>query len=114
MVPMMRLPAPEALGYGDGEGYQAVDLPYDGNELSMVVLLPDQGTFSAFEESLTQGGWPISFKRCSLRRCALTMPRLRVRVGVQPRDALEGMGMTTAFSPDDFGHDWQRDRSSLR
>ena len=49
-VPMMRTTA--RFGYARGEGYQAVDLPYDGNEMSMTILLPDRGRFREFEESL--------------------------------------------------------------
>jgi len=45
-VPMMR--QTESFGYTEGEGYQAVELQYDGNELSMVILLPEVGHFQAF------------------------------------------------------------------
>ena len=36
-----------------GKGYQAAALPYDGDELSMVLVVPDRGTFRAFEKGLT-------------------------------------------------------------
>jgi serpin B len=37
-----------------GDGYSAVKLPYDGNDLSMVVIVPDTGTSLAdFEKGLT-------------------------------------------------------------
>ena len=39
IVPMMN--QTESFGYTDGEGYQAVELLYDGDELSMVILLPE-------------------------------------------------------------------------
>jgi len=38
-VPMMM--QSDSFGYAEGAGYQAVELPYDGRELSMVILLPD-------------------------------------------------------------------------
>ena len=40
-VPMMK--QTESFGYTDGEGFQAVELPYDGGELSMVILIPETG-----------------------------------------------------------------------
>jgi len=46
-VPMMK--QTESFGYAEGEGYQAVDLQYDGGELSMVILLPKADQFEAFE-----------------------------------------------------------------
>jgi len=49
-APMMSQLA--SFGYAQGEGYQAVELPYDGEELSMEVLLPDAGEFDSFEGRL--------------------------------------------------------------
>lgn len=42
----------EHFSYGEGEGYQAVLLPYDGEQLDMVLVVPDGETFTSFEESL--------------------------------------------------------------
>ena len=39
-------------GYAKGKGYQAVDVPYSLGDMSMTVLLPDEGTFGKFEDSL--------------------------------------------------------------
>ncbi len=33
----------DTFGYARGDGYQLVELPYSGHELSMVILLPDEG-----------------------------------------------------------------------
>ena len=52
-VPMMR--QTESFAYSEGEGYQAVELPYDGRELSMLICCPRRAGSSAFEDSLTAG-----------------------------------------------------------
>jgi serine protease inhibitor len=39
--------------YTQGEGYQAVALPYKGDRAEMIVLLPDAGRFTDFEQSST-------------------------------------------------------------
>jgi serpin B len=36
--------------YVDTEGYQAVELPYGGGEISMTVVVPDKGRFAEFEQ----------------------------------------------------------------
>ena len=38
--------------YGRDAGWQAVELPYLGRQLGMVVILPDAGTLDAFESRL--------------------------------------------------------------
>ena len=48
-VPMMNTEA--ELRYASGDGYQAVDLPYVGHELSMTGIVPDRGRFAEFEET---------------------------------------------------------------
>ena len=45
-VPMMK--QTNFFGYAKGNGYQTVELPYDGDELSMVILLPASGNFRGF------------------------------------------------------------------
>ena len=49
-VPTMRRSA--ELRYAEGEGWQAVELPYVGDEVSMLVILPAEGRFAEVERSL--------------------------------------------------------------
>ncbi len=47
-----------------GDGYRAVELPYAGGQLSMLVLLPDEGKFSDLEARM-DWGWPRTrWPRC--------------------------------------------------
>jgi serpin B len=108
-VPMMRQTT--SLGYAEGEGYQAVELPYDGWELSMVILLPSEGTFEPFEDSLDAGRVEAITSDLAYERIILTMPKFEVESGFSLIDALSEMGMPVAFSMDaDFsGIDGMRD-----
>jgi len=95
-VPMMQQIA--SFGYAEEEGYQAVELPYDGNELSMVVVLPEAGGFVDFEAALDaerMGGIVEALER---REVALTMPRFEFDSGFSLNDALKALGMEDAFS----------------
>ena len=95
-VPMMR--QTETFGYAEGDGYQAVELPYDGRELSMVVLLPRAGQFEAFEEALDIQRVDGIARGLEHKRIALTMPRFEFESGFSLKETLAAMGMPVAFS----------------
>ena len=97
-VPMMR--QTESFGYTDGGVYQAVELPYDGRELSMVILLPQAGQFEMFEGSLDAQRVDAIVKDLEHRRVALTMPRFEFESGLSLKEILATMGMPVAFSRD--------------
>jgi len=97
-VPMMR--QGEYLYYTEGEDYQAIELPYDGGELSMVILLPQSGRFAAFEERMDIARVQAILSEMQQDLVALTMPRFKVESGMSLADALSALGMTTAFKGD--------------
>jgi serpin B len=95
-VPMMR--QTEAFGYTDGEGYQAVEVLYDGEELSMVIMLPDDGQFEVFEEGLQADKASDIIGSLQLTEVALTMPQFEFDSEFSLKDTLADMGMPVAFS----------------
>lgn len=95
-VPMMR--QTEAFGYTEGEGYQAVELLYDGDELSMVVLLPASGDLQAFEEGLQAQKVSEIISGLQPSQVALTMPKFEFDSEFSLKDTLTEMGMPIAFS----------------
>ena len=94
-VPMMRTTA--EFGYAKGDGYQAVDLPYHGHDLSMTILLPDRGRFREFEESLDAALVSRIVEEIKDRRVELTMPIFEFESQFRMTDTLKGMGMPRAF-----------------
>jgi len=108
-VPLMK--QTEGFGYAEGEGYQAVELPYDGGELAMVVLLPREGQFEEFEGGLDAGRMEQIIGSLEYRQVRLTMPKFEFESEFGLRDTLAGMGMAQAFSEQaDFsGMTGQRD-----
>ncbi len=94
-VPMMSQVA--ELGYAQVPGVQAIELPYAGDGMSMVILLPDEGQFERFAQSLDAqqvAGWLDALRPHSL---ALTMPKFTFEAGFELRDALTALGMVDAF-----------------
>ena len=94
-VPMMRSTA--RFGYARGEGYQAVDLPYDGNEMSMTILLPDRGRFREFEESLDAALLSRILEDVQSKLVALTMPKFQFESQFRLAETLKTTGMPDAF-----------------
>jgi serpin B len=95
-VPMMR--QTESFGYAEGDGYQAVELPYDGGELSMVILLPQTGNFGAFENSLDSQQIAGIIENLEGRQVTLAMPKFEFESEFSLRETLSAMGMPIAFS----------------
>lgn len=99
-VPMMSSDFLGPVGYATGDGWQAVDLPYDGGDLAMAVVVPDAGRFGEVEQSLDGvllrsllGGFrPTTVK--------LRLPRWTFRTQVSLAEVLATLGMPTAFSDD--------------
>jgi len=97
MVPLMRQTA--YFGYAEGEGFQAVELPYDGEELAMVILLPGEGRFEEFEASLDAARLEEMLGRLRSQHLSLTVPRFGVESSFRLADTLAAMGMPSPFQP---------------
>ncbi len=94
-VPTMHRTGP--MGYAAGEGWQAVGLPYVGEQLAMVAIVPEAGTWPAFEQKLTAEhltGCLAALKRRAVR---LAMPRFQATSAMELRAALSSLGMPLAF-----------------
>ena len=94
-VPMMR--TSEDFGYAAGDGYQAVDLPYAGNELSMTVIVPDRGRFREFEDSLDSALVDQVMSGLEFRYVTLDLPRFEFESQFRLGETLRSVGMTDAF-----------------
>ena len=97
-VPMMR--QTESFGYAEGDGYQAIELPYDGRELSMVILLPTLDRFESFEASLDAQQVDTILGSLGQREINLTMPRFEIESDFGLKETLTALGMPVVFSGD--------------
>jgi len=95
-VPMME--QTESFGYAEGEGYQAVELPYDGRELSMVILLPEMAEFESTEGTVDAEQVNAILGDLVYTQVALTMPRFTFDSSFRLKKTLIDMGMSDAFS----------------
>lgn len=109
-VPMMKLS--KSLLYAAGEGYQLVSLPYAGDRLEMVVILPAEGQFEAIQTQLTPEWLAQALSARQSRTVNLSFPKFKFEADFSLVEALKTLGMPIAFQPDqaDFsGMDGKRD-----
>jgi serpin B len=95
-VPTMRVRA--RLRYAHGHGYQAVELPYAGARLGMVIVLPDGAPGPVPGEPARDLAGLLA--GLAPRQVSLALPRFRVASGFALRPVLAGLGMPQAFSAD--------------
>jgi serpin B len=86
------------VGYTEGEGYQAVELPYKGHELSMVILLPREENFEQFEGALSYQLVDSILEALEHDHINLKMPRFSFKSEFSLSETLAAMGMPDAFS----------------
>jgi serpin B len=79
------------LRYLRGDGFQAVELPYAGARLGMVIVLPDGPP----GQPASLGGVLAGLAH---RQVSLALPRFRVTSGFGLRPVLAALGMPLAFS----------------
>jgi serpin B len=90
--------------YGEGDAYQAVDLPYSGaipedaGKTSMLVVLPREGATLPFELGLDAAMYQQVAGSLHDRRVDLKLPKFEIAGdSLSLRGPLEAMGMTRAF-----------------
>jgi serpin B len=82
--------------------FQAIELPYRGNELSMVVLLPGKKDgIAELEKALTGenlGKWLAGLDKApKARGVVVFLPKFKVTAELKANDVLVSMGMADAF-----------------
>jgi serpin B len=95
-VPMMT--KSDSLGYLAGDAYVAVELPYKGDQLSMILLVPPAGGVDALERGLNASQVSALFANLERRQVALTLPKFRFEFGLSLAQKLRTLGMEVPFT----------------
>jgi serpin B len=99
-VPMMTYSHPKGFAYAKESGFQAVELPYVGGQVSMLLLVPDIDRFGEFERSLSGGQIRSLVESFEYKNVLLTMPKFSFESQFSLANTLREMGMSMAFEPD--------------
>lgn len=97
-VPMMKTASDASLPYFQGIGYQAVELPYVGGDVSMLVILPDPGTYLEFEKSFDPGKLDEVLQGLVYAPVYLSIPKFEFESELSLAQTLGEMGMPQAVS----------------
>jgi serpin B len=98
------------MNYGEGSGWKAVEIPYDGNELSMTVVVPDD--LATFEQHLTGATFTQIADATTHHSVELYLPKFKFDSPLGLKSILKELGMTDAFddaAADFSGIDGKRD-----
>ena len=98
-VEMMSLKESDGLAYATGDNWQAVELPYVGEKVSMVVIVPDAGVFDQVEDSLSATSLFALFDDLAPQAVELQLPRFGIESKFSLRAMLGALGMSAAFDP---------------
>jgi serpin B len=98
--------------YLAGKGFEAFALEYKGDRVQMLVLVPDAGTFAAFEETLDAARVAEIIAGLESTDLQVTMPKFQFKARFALQNALASLGMKDAFqagAADFSGMDGTRD-----
>ncbi|MCX5797614.1 MAG: serpin family protein [Elusimicrobia bacterium] len=99
---VVRRPLMERYGgypYFEGEGFQALRLPYGGGRLGMIVLLPAPGRplDSLIETTANAAGWRAVIGGLNEKQGLVRLPRFKLDFSASLGGPLAGLGMGVAF-----------------
>ena len=100
-VPMMHLGS--KLGYLDTPQFQALELPYAGRTVAMVVLLPRRHDgLPDLEKALTPAFLAKWLPKIKKHKVLVTLPKFKLASKFELKKPLAALGMASAFAGADF------------
>jgi serpin B len=83
--------------------YQMLEMPYAGDDLSMVIVLPtERDGLAAVEESMTAESFQANVESLETQRVNVFLPKFSFRDEAKLKRPLTDLGMTEAFTGGDF------------
>ncbi|XP_068599798.1 antithrombin-III [Brachionichthys hirsutus] len=88
-------------GHFPDDGVQVLEMPYRGDDITMVIVLPSRGTpLSQVEDSLDLKKLTDWIGEMRDTTVSIYVPRFRVEDSFSLKEKLQAMGLTDLFSPD--------------
>lgn len=90
------------LRYAEGPGYQAIEIPYEGERFGMLIVLPEAGQYATYADAFDADQLETIVDHLQMATFELHMPKFGYRSEFQLADTLGQMGMPAAFRNADF------------
>jgi serpin B len=101
-VPTMHNPSVN-LARHKGDGFEVVELNYEGNSVVMTIVLPDAADgLPAIENALTAESWNAWANALKPTLTDLYLPKFKLETGYPLKESLKKLGMPLAFGNADF------------
>ncbi len=95
-VPMMH--QTRRFAHAQGDGFAMLELPYQGGDLALDVVLPNEGVaLDKVESGLSLNGLQQTIDRLGERDVSVELPKFKVTAAADLSETLKGLGMRSAF-----------------
>ena len=85
--------------YASAQGFQMIQLPYQGQKYAMYVVLPPEGTdINKLISKMDDSAYHAAMDMLSQQKVRLFMPRFKVETSMILNKPLQNMGIKTAFT----------------
>jgi len=89
----------EEFAWAQGDGYLSIELPYEGNEMAMLVIVPDQGRYREIEAAMEPTFIEQVVDELEPAALTLSLPCWSSETKVDAVEQLQALGMVDAFDP---------------
>ena len=99
--------------YAKGDGWQAIELAYQGETAAMDIIVPDEGRFEEVGSSLDYETASAILGSLQPTSVSLAVPKFKFESAFGLADQLKALGMTDAFDPDQADFSGMSERNDL-
>ena len=96
----MRVSAPSGLRTAEAVTWEAVEIPYLGDELALLIVVPRTGTFETFQQEVDAEAIDEIVDELEDQPVDLRIPQFQFTTSADLTGPLESMGLTDAFTSD--------------
>jgi serpin B len=99
--------------YSKGNGWQAIEMAYQGETAAMDIIVPDEGRFKEVEASLDPQTASAILSNLQPTSVSLGLPKFKFESEFRLADQLKALGMPDAFDPDIADFSGMSERNDL-